>query len=259
MPGGRPVRGRGIGDVGATAQVLLLVFGVERSQVHALGLLVASARPEIPLVVKVTAIRQEDRPGVADSSVLFVQSGHRRRRAARLRHPMQGAVGREQDDALSAPRPSASARRVGERLRRAPGHVDFLQLPVGEKREEASVRGPERGASPLGPRQRLRVGGFKRPDPEPVLALGGPAANAMRRPLETRLRRALNANCACSAGGLMTGIRGRIPVSTQRRNLEREPQRSQGECRPGEPSRLRCFEATIAGEPMPAAEPSATH
>src|SRR5262245_9626486 len=55
MPDGRPVRARDIGDVGSKAQELLLVPGVERSQVQAKrGVLVASARPEVPLIEKVT-------------------------------------------------------------------------------------------------------------------------------------------------------------------------------------------------------------
>src|SRR5262249_14402282 len=110
---------------------------------------------------------------------------------------MQGAVGTEQDDPLPAPRPSVSAPRVGEYLRRAPGHVHSLQLTAGEKSEKAAVRGPERAGSPLGPRKRLRDGGFERPDPEPAQAIGracseGNAAAVWRhgrwRALECELR-----------------------------------------------------------------------
>src|SRR5262249_38061180 len=51
------------------------------------------------------------------------------------------------------------------------GHVDFHELPLRDKREEATVRRPERVLRAVGTGQRLRNERIERPDPQQVATI----------------------------------------------------------------------------------------
>lgn len=119
-------------------------------------------------------VRKKVRPSVTGLASRRVESRHRRRSAAGARNSIERTIrkGREKDRTVLTPGTTAAARRIADRLRRASGGVDPLQLPIGEEADEAAVGRPEREGGILGPRERLEGERIERTDPEKIPAGG---------------------------------------------------------------------------------------
>ena len=177
MPLRGPGRGEREGDVGLGACQERSILRVERSEVDAVEFPLPGGGPsEKAEIEKVTAVRKKEGPDVTGFLLAaFIESGHRRGGAARIRDALDGIAvrGSEENHPVTVPGPPISKRCIAERLGRAARGLDLLEFARGEEAEKAAVGGPEREVGPFRSRKRLGGGRIERPSPEQARTFQG--------------------------------------------------------------------------------------
>ena len=224
------------------------LLGVERADAidAVLGLLAVGE------VQEVVAVGEKLRPADAGLFARRIELHERHRRASgrgdALDRIVRPAV--EEDHASGAPafRRSPSARRRSSA--RAAGHLDLLELPLGDEAEEPAVGRPEGPRRPLRPRERLRRQRIQRRGPRSAscpAAVGRVEGDVMPVRRDARRvdrddvlgRRDLEADGARSASARASRNRTRARRRREARRPRRPTRASPGSCAARRPARAR--------------------
>src|SRR5262249_62196323 len=102
------------------------------------------------------AVGEKPRESMTLLTGLNVRQGHRLAAAGGHAVQRRGDIRRKDDDAVAVPRAAPAGWSIAQRLRRAAGDIDSLQLALCEESEVAAVGGPQRDLRALGFRPLVR-------------------------------------------------------------------------------------------------------
>ena len=252
---------RRVDDVGARLQEERLLARIEVGDEDRVRLALRAGRVRARHVEEVAAVGQERDPALRRLAARGVERGRGLRRPARGGNTEDAGrrVGRVEDHAVPVPRAAAPVFDLADRQGRSPGDVDLLELLVGEERQEAAVRRPEREASrPRCPeaferRSHRAAGARARSCRRPPSSRRSPCGRSERSSRDP-LAASATANSVFSGGRRIRadalGVDGRATQVTEGREARGEQRRG------GHDPRELLAVLALARRPAPAAPPA---